>query len=536
VKAPASAPDQPKTAPARRIARLGALISLGGFVLTLAASRVTGPTFDEERRIAAVRRATELIRAVAEFGPMALGSSSGQAVYEDIAPFGPVPSIISGWPGEVLANANLLDRLVAARLGWLLFTGLAPAAVFFLCVRSRGPRVAALAACILLSIPRWIHAAAVAREPAVVASIWLMALSLYVQAMPPPLVARRGGEKSRYRLAAIGLAVVVGLGLSTSLATLWVLPLIIGHAIFVHWRSLRRLVRQGLLPVPVGVLLVILIAPVTMVAATPSLWRGGGAHAAQWLLTPLSPTIEPLLYHGGPVVSARDVPGGYALRWLIATTPALVLVLGLAGAVLLAVAFWKNQRQRRDPYALGALLALAVAAIVIGPAITPAVLTRFPPRIEAALPFIAVAAAIAVERAAIRLLGEARSLFAVLASGLAFLAFGLFGLPTASASFGLFGGGTARAVASRMWTVGDGSEVAALALAIDRLGVSRLFVDGSEVPRSYWTTLQWAGRLRTRVEVGRGGPLTMSVHRGDEQGAIATVTRDGAVLWSLAKR
>jgi hypothetical protein len=502
----------------------------------LAASRVTGPTFDEERRLAAVGRATELIRGVADFGPMALGSSSAQAVYEEIAPFGAVPALVSGWPGEVLAAAKLLDRLVAARLGWLLITGLAPAAVFYLVARSKGPRVAALSACILLSIPRWIHAAAVARESAIVGSIWLIALALYVQSMPPPLRARRRGEKARFRLAGVAFAVVIGLGASTSLATLWVLPLVLVHAAFVHSRRLRRFVRRGLLPVPAGVLLAILIAPVTLVAAAPSLWRGGGAHVAQWLLVPLSPSIEPLLYRGGPVVSPRDVPAGYALRWLVATTPSLILLLALAGTVVLIMAFRSNRGTDRDPYALGILLLLAVAAAVVGPALTPAVLTRFPPRIEAALPFIAIAAAIPVERAAVRFAGEARSVFAVLAAGFVFLTYGLVGLPTASASFGLFGGGTARAVEGRMWTVGDGSEVAALAIAIDRLGMPRLAVDAPDVARTYWAVLERVGRLRTHVEPGRGGPLAVSVHRGADPNAIATVSRDGAQLWSLAKR
>jgi hypothetical protein len=291
------------------------------------------------------------------------------------------------------------------------------------------------------------------------------------------------------------------------------------------------------LPVPVGVLLVILVAPVTLAAATPSLWRGGGAHVARWLLAPLSPSIEPLLYRGGAVVSARDVPGGYASRWLIATTPALVLLLALAGSVLLVMAFRVDRgTPRRDPYALGALLFFAVVAVVAGPALTPAVLTGFPPRVEAALPFVAIAAAIAVERAAVRFAGDARSAFVVLAAAPAFLAYGLVGLPTASSSFGLFGGGTARAVEGRMWTVGDGSELAVLAPAIDRLGMPRLFVDAPDVPRTYWAALAQVGRLRTQLEAGRPGALTVSVHRGADPNAIATVSRDGAQLWSLGKR
>ncbi|HEX3594912.1 MAG TPA: hypothetical protein VHU80_07420, partial [Polyangiaceae bacterium] len=238
---------------------------------------------------------------------------------------------------------------------------------------------------------------------------------------------------------------------------------------------------------------------------------------------------------GGPVVSPRDVPGGYALRWLIATTPALVLALAFVGTGVLAAEFWAARRRRpRDGAGLGSLLLLATAAVVFGPALAPEVLTRFPPRVEAVLPFVAIAAAITVERAAARALGEPKSLFVVIAAALGFVAFGLTGVPTSSASFGLFGGGTARAVAGRMWTIGDGSEVAVLAPKIDALAMPRLLIDAPEVPRSYWSVLERTGRMRTRVEPGHGS-VGVSVNRGVEPNALATVSRDGAVLWSVTK-
>ncbi|HEX4336555.1 MAG TPA: hypothetical protein VH062_11615 [Polyangiaceae bacterium] len=509
---------------------------VAGFVLTVAASRVTGPTFDEEHRLQAVHRATELVRAVTDFGPSALGSSSAEAIYDEMQPFGPLPTLISGWFGEVLAAAHLMDRLVAARLGWLLLTGTAPAALYFMVVRSHGPRVAALAACLLLAMPRWLHGAASAREPVVVASIWLVLLALYVQSIAPARAARRRGVRAPFRGAAFVFALALGLGISTSLATLWVLPLIVVHSLVARPRHLRRSLRQGMLPLPFALLAMIVVSPVTLVAAGPSLWQGG-AHAAAWFLSPLAPSIEPLLYRGGPIVSPRDVPGGYALRWLVATTPALVLALAFAGAGVIAAEYWAARRVRRDDaVGLGSLLVLAVFAIVFGPALTPAVFTRFPPRVEAALPFIAAAAAIPVVRAASRAVGEQRGVFVVLVAGVLFVTSGLIGVPTASSSFGLFGGGTARAVESRMWTVGDGSEVAPLAAAIDKLGMPRLAIDAPEVPRTYWQLLQRDGRLHTQVEPGRAGALTVSVNRGPHAGALATVARDGATLWSLTRR
>jgi hypothetical protein len=531
---------RPRIAPAASLVRrdrwLGILVLVGGLVLTFAASRVTGPTFDEERRFNAVRRATQLIRAVGDFGPSALGSSSAEAIYDEMQPFGALPTIVSGWFGEVLARAGLLDRVVAARLGWLLLTGVVPGAVYFTALRSRGPRVAALSACALFAMPRWVHAAAAARESAVVASVWIILLALYVQSLPPSLSERRRGIAIRFRCAAVAFAVAAGVGVSTTLAALWVLPLIIAHALIARPRGLRAGLRKGLLPLPVGMLLVLLLAPLAMVAVTPTLWRANGAHVAEWLLSPLTPTIEPLLYRGAPV-SPRDVPGGYALRWLIATTPALLLVLALLGAGVMAADYTVRRRVgRRDDTALGVLLVLGLVAVVFGPAVTPVVLTRFPPRVEAALPILAVAAASTVDRIASRVVGEARAVFAVLPAALLFVVYGLVAVPTASASFGLFGGGTARAVERNTWTIGDGSEVAAIAPAIDKLGMPTIAVESAEVPHTYWSTLERAGRIRTHVEPGRSAGLTLTLARGKQPDPIAVVQREGGILWSLARR
>jgi len=44
-------------------------VLVAGLGLTLLGSALTGPTFDEERRISAVRHATDLARAFSQFGP-----------------------------------------------------------------------------------------------------------------------------------------------------------------------------------------------------------------------------------------------------------------------------------------------------------------------------------------------------------------------------------------------------------------------------------------------------------------------------------
>jgi hypothetical protein len=513
------------------------LVSLGGFALTVAASLVTGPAFDEERRIGAARHATELVRAVADFGSSALVSSSARGIYDELAQFGVLPGLLSGWLGEALARVGL-DRLVATRLGWLLCTGLAPAAVYSIVVKSRGPRVAALAAAALLAMPRWTHAAALAREPAFVVSVWLLAIAAYLRSLPPPLVARRAGARSRFRWAAPIFAVGLGLGAAANLAALWVLPLIAIH----HWTSgasgAWRSVRRGRAPLPVAMLWFVLLGPVVVLGTSPGLWRGGASRVAEWLFLPLAPTIEPILYHGGPVVAARDVPPGYAVSWLLATLPIALIVLAAGGGLVFFRDWIASRRgtRPRDRGGLGALVLLSLLAATLGPALTPAVLTRFPPRVEAALPFLAIAAAVALDRLAIRMVGERFAHLAALVTVFALVTSGLIALPTASASFGLLARGTPGAIASRSWTVGDGSEVASLARAIDAEGRPRVSVDAPEVPRSYWAMLGQLGRLRARVDVARPGQGYFVIVRGPRSPAAATVERGGAVLWSLSKQ
>jgi hypothetical protein len=511
------------------------LVLFSGLALTIAASAATGPCFDEERRIAAARHATELARAVGDFGPSAFGSSSAQGIYSELSSFGVIAGLVSGWLGEVLARAHVLDGLTASRFGWLLITGLAPGAVYLIVEVSRGPRVAALAACLLVGMPRWMHAAGAAREPAVVTSLWLLVLAAYVRSLPPPPQERRAGRHSRPTGASLLFALVLALGVATDLATLWVLPLVVLHYFSLLPRRTWAAFRRGRAPLPGAFLWAIVVSPPVLVIASPALWQGGAAIAATWLFAPLAPTVEPVIY-GGPVVCFRDVPPVYGPHFLAATVPVAMLLLSLGGAVVLsrdALAARKGGRPR-DPRALGRLCLFVALAVLVGPIVTPRVLTLFPPRLELFLPIVAIVGAVGLERLATRVVGNRRASWVALGSGLLAMSAGLAGLPTASAAFNVFSRGTKGAIASRTWTAGDGSEVAALAPAIDALGARRLSVQSSEVPRSYWALLSQIGRLRTRVEGARGaGDLVVT--RGRSPGAIATVERGGATLWSLTR-
>jgi hypothetical protein len=101
------------------------------------------------------------------------------------------------------------------------------------------------------------------------------------------------------------------------------------------------------------------------------------------------------------------------------------------------------------------------------------------------------------------------------------MAIGCVRLSTAGASFSLTVGGTRGAMAGKTWPVGDGSELAVLARAIDKLRLPGVSLRASDVPKNYFAVLSSLGRLTTRVElnVGAGDLVLCKViagagHRG----------------------
>jgi hypothetical protein len=86
---------------------------------------------------------------------------------------------------------------------------------------------------------------------------------------------------------------------------------------------------------------------------------------------------------------------------------------------------------------------------------------------------------------------------------------------------------------------GDGSELGAVARAVDRLGAPEVTLDAPDVPADYWRTLGAEGRMHTLVRTARAGETAELVLRrgGDAPGVqLITVRRRGAPLWTLARR
>jgi hypothetical protein len=243
------------------------------------------------------------------------------------------------------------------------------------------------------------------------------------------------------------------------------------------------------------------------------------------------------------LVSDLPVPSiRYALVRVGFTVPTTVLVAALVGIALfgyraLSRAFASGRlRPPRDRHAFGALVVLGISGALIGPALLPAPLVVFPPRVELALPFLAIAAGVGIHGVA-QALGRYGRISATLT--IAALAVSTLLEPrTLGSAFAPLFGGAAHVAQSRVLAPGDGSEVAILARSIDRLGRADINLNAPEVPQELWQTLRETGRMRTQVKQSVVPEAVLQVVRGPSQRGepLARVVRDGAVLWTLVKR
>jgi hypothetical protein len=506
----------------------GPAMVLAAAVAVLGYSALTGPSFEELSRLEAVERAADVVRAVAHSGIGELATPAAKTSYSTFDARGTLPVLLGAWAELSLGRLGWLDPLTSARLPWLLVASFAPALVFALVVPSRGPFVAALAGLLLLATPHFCHAAAVTSAAVTESALWLVVLVLHQRA-----VLSRGRVAVGWSLAA---AAALGAGAALTLGVLWVVPLALVHHWLTRRPAVRRLVRSGRLPLPAFVPAALLAVPLSLLILNPALWGTNVVGIARWVLAPLAPSVSPAPYFGR-LVTDLPVPFGFVATWLWLTLPAATLLCALVGLAAIGYRGLSRRfatgrfRPPRDRTALGSLVVLGLAGTVLGPACVPAPLATFPPAAEAALPFVAVAAAIGLD-VVIRAALPRRPIVPamVVVGALAWLT--VREPRTAAASFNaLFGGAQAVRVANVL-PVGDGSELAALAPALDGLGRARVALAGSDAPPTVWRVLAEKRRMKTTVVAAEHGGLLLL--RGDDGGpALARVERDGAVLWTL---
>lgn len=383
---------------------LGPAVLLVGLAVTFALSATTGLSPDEARRVQAIEHARSLPRAVADTGLGATVSWAAQGLYRELMPFGVWPSLLSVWASELAGATRPPGSLIAHRFGWLLILGLAPGALYHLVEGRSGPRVAVLTAFLPFAMPGWAKGVGTASEAAIVGTLWLVLGALYVGARQ-----RRPAGHLAGRLANFAFGVAVPACATANLAALWVLPPIVAHSLVAE-RSANGLGR-GQVKLPFGFVWCLVLAPLVVAISAPQVWRGGAVAVAEWLFAPLSPTVDAAATPGR-VVSVDRIPLGHAFEVLGTTTPIPLLVAALVGALLHA---WQSARYRsaiaRKETGGGYFLAASVLlGFALGPLVTPRVFLRFPPRVEAALPFLAAFAAIGVNEMANRAVRFGRSI------------------------------------------------------------------------------------------------------------------------------
>jgi hypothetical protein len=422
-------------------------------------------------------------------------------------------------------------------LPWLIPSALAPFFLYLIVRPSRGPEAAALGAMVLLFFPRWLHAGGVGSNAAALAGSWLLTIALYLRAAAPAL-----GSGRRRTCWALGAAAALGVSAAVSLATLWLVQILLLHHWVSHWRTVRRLVRRGRVPVPATLVIAAPIAPLVFFLCRPELVSSNLTDVAHSLLAVLAPSVDTTVFLGRAALVDSPPVLSYSLVWLLWTLPSVIVVAAAVGLVAivhraLARRFASGRlRPGRERQALGALVVISACSTLIGPALAPSPLLVFPPRFELLLPFVAIAAAFGIEAAARHAAG-ARRAWLPAAAIVAALAWQALSQPaTLAASHAPLLGGASSALRRSVFSLGDGSELGALLPELDRLGVSPLALHAPDVPEALWHELKRYGRLKAAIT-----PAASAAGLRMERGALRTgralavVERDGAPLWTLAE-
>jgi hypothetical protein len=315
-----------------------ALALLGVSLVTLLVVSARTPLGPANSDYAAlVNQAEDLVRTVARDGLGAFGRSEVRNHVEQLTKR-PLTPLLSAWSALSLGRVGLLAASSSVRLPWLILAGLMPLSVFLVLRDRYGVRAALGAACWLLLSPGFIDSALAVRLDALgVWSGWL------------PLAAYAWSERERTLharrelLAACGVLGLIAFGLS--LEALWVLPLILVHALSVRGAQNLRASERGQVLIPATALLLIAVLPVAMVACDPMLWHAD------------APTIIRRVF------DEEDPASSVTSRFAPFFVPALLSLCGLVALALhgLARRFATGQyRPARDRSGIGLLLGLGL--------------------------------------------------------------------------------------------------------------------------------------------------------------------------------
>ena len=504
--------------------RFDALIYLGSLCVLVYASNRLGPSLGELTRLAHADRAAALVERAAAHGAAALIDETALAAYQGFAS-SPPALLFGAWMKLSLGRLGLLDLLTAQRAAWILLAAAGPWALYRLLRQPLGIGVALCAAALWLFTPRWLGAAVSGEPGAILGALWMLVTLIYLHARSAgksfPGATQRRAQRT---LPALGAACAFGVAVNVSLGALWLLPLLLLHEAVAHWRPWRRMLRRGLLPVPTAWVTMLVGGGLIALLSCPQLYTGGAAGALGFVLKHLNAEAATTLYLGS-ASDPEQLPTSFAAYWILATTPAFILLWALTG-------LWRVwlTRGRASSGGLRQLGGVGLAYTTVIAMFAPPHLMPFPPYSQLALGYLAMLAGFGLAWARRQFGSHGWWVLAATVSSAALAA--LLPVSSSGGAYSLLLGGSGGLVERRTFAL-DGSEIAAALPELEALGRDPLVL-GTQYPQALFDRLRQSGRLSIQIQARPPGQGEVELARGETQGQVA-VKRGRAVIWSLTE-
>jgi hypothetical protein len=244
------------------------ILALISVLLSCLLSTVYGGDGTQAALERAVLAAEPVVRAIAERGPAALFDRETRVELTALDGQSTLFAMLGAWSKLSIGRLGLLKLEVAARLPWLIVTGIAPAALYAIVARSWRSMPAGLAVLWLIALPGWVEASVSASDAATLAGAYLVTFALYLASLPR----WRGQRSSHPQTWTAMCAVSVAIGLAMSRAMLGVLLLLYVDFTLRNRAQAQRAEERGLFMMPSALACSLAAAPIAFVALNPALY------------------------------------------------------------------------------------------------------------------------------------------------------------------------------------------------------------------------------------------------------------------------
>ena len=493
----------------RLVGGVAAIVFVFALLVALATSARIGPTFEELVRLHRIDQASGFLRTAAREGWwLAMGFDGGKPVQGNWDAM----VLLAAWFRSALNHSDLMDPLTSARLPWILLSASGPVFLFLIVNREGSLLLAVWSALSLILLPRLTHGLGWGSDGATLVALALMLWWAHHK------------STSGRRRWVVGLiaALIVGVGMSVALASLWGVVWIL---LALGLRFGRRGVR-----LPSWSVLALSFAPLLFILLRPGLWRGGPVGVSRELLSALSPSIRPTWFLGESF-DALPVPWSFALVSLVWITPIAYLVFAVLGLVSAA---WIKLTRRGAWGELEKMALVGVVLCVVMPGLWPDVFLLFPPRSELGCLVVVLLATAGVagwRRKNARLL----ALPLVLTLGVMAMA-SLSSLGRGARFVGLAAGTPARVDAVKALELRDGTALQQVGLWLDQQGRPQVTLQTTAEVAAVLRRLAESKRMETQVVIApRGAEFALVPGPARGRPIVQQFRQRGVVLWALMR-